>query len=54
MLLEPGCEGPCLIELLYDGGLEVTVAKTSRFLMICIGLIWMGLEWRRARSQNAS
>ena len=47
MLIEPGCDGPCRIELLYDGGFEMAAAKAARFLVLFLGLLWVGLEWRR-------
>jgi hypothetical protein len=47
MLIEPGCDGPCRIELRYDGGIEMAAAKTARFLALLLLVLWMGLE--RAR-----
>ena len=47
MLIEPGCAGPCRVELRYDGGMEMAAAKTLRFLTLFLLVLWIGLERSR-------
>jgi len=47
--VEPGCEGPCTVELVYDGGLEMRVARIVSWLALAGGLIFCVPRgaWRR-------
>jgi hypothetical protein len=41
MVIEPGCAGACRVELVYDGGLEMKLAKWVRFLALAVLLAWL-------------
>ncbi|HUG81138.1 MAG TPA: hypothetical protein VML01_05715, partial [Bryobacterales bacterium] len=49
MIVTPRCDGPCRIELRYDGGLEMTLAKGARGVVLLLGLVWVAWDWRRGR-----
>ena len=49
MVIEPECGGHCVVELSYDGGLEMTVAKIVGYLTILLGIGWV----LRARSRTS-
>jgi hypothetical protein len=53
MIVEPRCDGPCRIELRYDGGFEMTLAKGARGVILLIGLFWGAWDWRRKRRLGA-
>lgn len=38
--VEPGCEGPCTVELVYDGGLEMRLLRLLSWLSLAGGLIF--------------
>ncbi len=46
--IEPGCEGPCTVELTYDGGTEMRVARAISWTAVIAGLMW--LAWGGAKS----
>ncbi|MFN7932839.1 MAG: hypothetical protein U0R19_05895 [Bryobacteraceae bacterium] len=46
MALEPGCDGPCRIELEYDGGWEMRVARALAWLVLLSALRGF---WRKTR-----
>jgi hypothetical protein len=48
MVIEPECAGHCVVDLIYDGGLEMTVARIVSYLTILLGLGWV----LRARSRT--
>ncbi len=41
LVVEPGCNGECRIELVYDGGREMRVAKWLRGITILCWVIWI-------------
>jgi hypothetical protein len=45
--IEPECQGPCTVELTYDGGLEMLLARIASWSALLAGLIWVGWSWRR-------
>lgn len=47
LVIEPACAGPCTVELSYDGGTEMLVAR-----ILCWGALLAGFVWiyRRSRS----
>jgi hypothetical protein len=49
MVIDPRCEGQCIVDLTYDGGLEMQLARAACLaaLLGCLG--WAALLWRRAR-----
>lgn len=42
MILEPHCNGPCEIELTYDGGAEMRLARATSLLSVLVAMIWIG------------
>ena len=49
MVIEPGCHGPCTVELRYDGGFESRVARVLSVAAAGGGAVWVfaGVLWRR-------
>jgi hypothetical protein len=49
MVIDPQCEGQCIVDLTYDGGIEMLLARAACLaaLLGCLG--WAALRWRRAR-----
>jgi len=47
MVVEPQCEGPCPIDLTYDGGTEMTAVKMASFTALVGCLAWAALRRRR-------
>ena len=46
MVVEPRCDGPCTVELLYTGGTEMRMARILSLLAMAAGLLWI-LPWRK-------
>jgi hypothetical protein len=51
MVVEPHCSGPCVVDLVYDGGGEMRFARTVSPLALLGGVTWIFL-WRRKRSDS--
>jgi hypothetical protein len=51
LVVEPACDGPCTVELSYDGGAEMWVARILSWGALLAGLLWI---YRSARSTNRS
>jgi hypothetical protein len=49
MVVEPHCSGPCTVELVWDGGTEMRIARTVSPLALAAGLLWIvwGQVWRK-------
>jgi hypothetical protein len=49
MVVEPQCSGPCTVELVWDGGPEMRVARLLCPAALAVGLLWVlwGLPWRK-------
>ncbi len=47
MAIEPRCDGPCKVELTYDGGLEMRLARWASLLSFLGCVIWIALSRRR-------
>ena len=49
MVVEPRCSGPCTVELVWDGGTEMRVARVLSPMALLAGLLWMvwGQVWRK-------
>jgi len=41
MTVEPRCEGPCAVTLVFDGGLEMLLARLICGLTVLGGLLWL-------------
>ena len=49
MILEPHCNGPCEIDMTYDGGLEMALAQFARLASLLVVLFCVSAPfWRRA------
>jgi len=47
IVVKPGCDGPCRVRLVYDGGLEMTLARSASAIAFLVPLLlWL----RRRRS----
>jgi hypothetical protein len=46
VVVEPRCEGPCVVELTWDGGAEMAIARWTSRLAFGGALLWIIL-WRR-------
>jgi hypothetical protein len=40
IVIDPECAGQCVVDLTYDGGLEMTVARIVSYATILIGIFW--------------
>ena len=49
MVIEPGCAGACRVELVYDGGLEMKLARLARSLALIGLLVWLAADALRQR-----
>jgi hypothetical protein len=49
MIVDPRCDGPCVVDLAYDGGLEMTFFRALALLCILSGAggLAAGVFWRR-------
>jgi hypothetical protein len=55
MVVEPRCDGPCTVEVLWDGGAEMRVARVVCPVALVAGIIWIllgELVGRRMASQR--
>jgi len=41
MVVEPRCSGPCTVDLTYDGGTEMLVARWIAGLALACGILWV-------------
>ena len=53
MAVEPRCEGPCTIELVYDGGAEMRITQTASLASLAGCLAWIIASRRRQRRTSA-
>lgn len=44
MVIEPECSGSCVVDLEYDGGAEMKIAKLASILALILGVV---LAWRK-------
>jgi hypothetical protein len=49
MVIEPPCDGPCRLELVWDGGVERRVTKLVSAGTLCGVGLWLGWRTRRRR-----
>jgi hypothetical protein len=52
MVIEPRCQGPCEVQLVFDGGIEMRLANLAGGAAILGGLGWFWWERRRRRARN--
>ncbi|HSB14973.1 MAG TPA: hypothetical protein VLE22_10975 [Bryobacteraceae bacterium] len=50
IVVEPGCEGPCTVELVYDGGMEMRVARIVSWSALIGGILFAAFARRRMRA----
>jgi len=48
-VIEPECGGHCVVDLIYDGGSEMTLARIVSYLTILLGIVWV----LRSRSRTS-
>ncbi len=55
MVVEPRCSGPCTVELMWDGGTEMKVARVVSPAALAAGLLWIvwGFPWRKRSDSPA-
>ena len=49
MIIEPECEGSCKIDLVYDGGIEMTLAKLASVSTLLGIFLWWVISRRRRK-----
>ena len=54
MTIESKCAGRCVVELLYDGGAEMWLARFAGAAAVLGVLVWLGADWRRRRFRTPS
>ena len=54
MTIESKCAGRCVVELLYDGGAEMWLARFVGAAAVLGVLAWLGADWRRRRFRTPS
>jgi hypothetical protein len=52
MVIEPECAGHCVVDLTYDGGLEMTIARIISYSTVLLGIGWVLLARLRTRGNN--
>ena len=48
-VIEPECGGHFVVDLIYDGGSEMTLARIVSYLTILLGIVWV----LRSRSRTS-
>ncbi len=49
MVVEPRCTGRCTVELAWDGGMEMRIARAASWLAVLACVLWIGQESRRLK-----
>jgi hypothetical protein len=52
MVVDPECAGRCVVDLTYDGGMEMLVAKLISYSTILLAIAWILVS--RLRSAHAA
>ncbi|MGO9229108.1 MAG: hypothetical protein ACLQKA_07850 [Bryobacteraceae bacterium] len=50
IVVEPRCDGPCTVDLVYDGGTEMRLAHAASLLALVGGALWIlagSIRWRK-------
>lgn len=50
MVVEPRCDGPCTVELVYDGGIQMRLARWISCIAFLGGILWIVVAICRKRS----
>ena len=56
IVIEPRCDGACAVDLVYDGGAELRLARAASILALAGGALWIllgSIRWRK-RSDSAT
>jgi hypothetical protein len=56
IVVEPRCDGACVVDLVYDGGVEMRLARAASVLALAGGGLWIllgSIRWRK-RSDSAT
>ena len=56
IVFEPRCDGACAVDLVYDGGTEMRLARAASVLALAGGGLWIllgSIRWRK-RSDSAT
>jgi len=51
LVVEPNCDGHCVVELVYDGGVEMLTARITSWSALAGCLLWIAASWRRQATQ---
>jgi uncharacterized membrane protein YfhO len=52
LVVEPACDGDCTVELRYDGGLEMRIARLISWTSFLGGFVWIATSrFRRANGR---
>ncbi len=52
LVVEPGCEGPCTVEIFFTGGREALLTRTASYTCLALAVAWIGLEVLRRRRRR--
>jgi hypothetical protein len=47
LIVEPDCVGPCDVQLIYDGGVEMLTARILSWSALAGSLMWIAATWRK-------
>ena len=47
LVVDPECSGRCVIELIYDGGMEARILRWLNWVVALWSVVWVSLDWRR-------
>ena len=51
LVIEPKCDGPCGVQLIYDGGFEMLTARLLSWSALAGCLIWIAVSLRRRKME---
>jgi len=51
-IVEPRCDGPCVVELAYDGGMEMTFFRVLSWLCLAGGAGGLAVGWFRSKQPH--
>jgi hypothetical protein len=49
LVIEPGCQGTCTVEINWDGGLEMLLARIASWGCLLAGIAWVLLQYLQHR-----
>ena len=47
LVVDPECSGRCVIELIYEGGMEARILRWLSWVAAIGSVVWVGLDGRR-------